>query len=423
MKLVTDLSKLALRSALILSALCLMQVAHAQPLQPEADKKPPLTAEEVDRLIGGPTLVTLHAKDTLPKAVFEQLGQQVGMEFANYPSVWVPERLKVPITVDIERQPFWLAVRPLAAQTNLHLARYVYRPGLTVMPGDDPRLRGVATMQGPFLIVANYLQQTLSLPDVLIGRSTAAPPAEATTEPISHVEPGSLVALAREEFKVVLNVFPDPKLRLIPYGAKFKLDEAVDEKDISLLPDVREFPIEVSQSALNITATLNHPAHIGKRLVRLRGSILVYAITKREVWEVPNILAVKALGKTVASGDSSRRFTINGVKKNGEQYEVEVAITRQDFIAPESISLEERQLNSYLNGETFRSARLLDAKGRHFTFYTYRTAGPQSYTLVFTKTNLSAEDQPAQPAKLVWEVPVEFHQIAVPFEFTNLPLP
>src|SRR5688500_5672470 len=45
-----------------------------EPLRPLA---PPIPFEELNQLIGGPTLVSLHLKDATPQAAFDELARQV----------------------------------------------------------------------------------------------------------------------------------------------------------------------------------------------------------------------------------------------------------------------------------------------------------------------------------------------------------
>ena len=471
MKSVAQRRNVAACGALLWSA-CALQTSHAQPPQPEAGNKPPATAQEVNRDIGGPTLITLQHKDALPKAIFEDAAKQGAVELSPYPGLWERERMKAPLTLAIERQPFWLAMRTLTSQTQVYLERYGSRPGLTIIPGSDTKMRGVATMSGPFLIVANYLQHTVNLPDVVAlqpvdGQPAISPPIpvvarpatpgamKSTSKPIAGAaakaatkpgakpapKPGagplapplpppptsedSIAISAQADFKLAVSAFIDPKVRVIPYLTKFKLDEAVDEKGNSLLlVDAGELAVAaVTPSTLNIAAQLSRPVTMGQRLARLRGSFRFFAVTKRELMEVPNVLTAKDVVKSVAQPAGDKQFTVKSVKKVGEQYEVELSITRQDFIAPESISPLERQMTYYVNADTFRSVRLLDAQGRNLVFYTYRSGSTTTYVVVFNTGAQGAADKPGEPAKLVWEIPVETKEIVVPFEFTHLPLP
>ena len=41
----------------------------------------------------------------------------------------------------------------------------------------------------------------------------------------------------------------------------------------------------------------------------------------------------------------------------------------------------------------------------------------------FQRQNWNGTENAGEPVKLLWEVPVETKEIAVPFEFTDLPLP
>src|SRR4051812_41538551 len=56
-----------------------------------------------------PTLITLHMHNAKPKAIAAELGKQAGVEMR------VADPNHPPVDVDIERQPFWLALRQICS--------------------------------------------------------------------------------------------------------------------------------------------------------------------------------------------------------------------------------------------------------------------------------------------------------------------
>jgi len=434
MKLVARRTKSGICMAGLLLSGVAMHSAAAQPPQTAAGR-PALSTEEADRLVGGPTLVTLHVKEAAPKDVFTELARQSGLEFKSPPRLWEREQAKVPVTADIERQPFWVAMRLLAAKTEFYLDRNESRMALSILRGSDRKLQGVAILNGPFLVIANEIEQRLSLPNV----TQTAPVARLTAMPAGNTGIALSTPPARQEFRLTLSVFVDPKLRAVPQTDRIKLDEVVDEKGNSLLrPDAQEMELNGSAPAgMTVALDLNRTPSIGYRIARLRGTLRLMAVVGREVFTVPDVMNAKDTGKSIATVESDRRYVVHEVKKVGDRYQVRLSLARTDLISEDSLSPEMRQSAAFLTTEAFRSVRLLDDKGRDLSLQDV-SGGGKVFNVFFKRDGTAtAAGAPTaggtataasatavgEPVTLRWEIPTETRDITVPFEFTNLPLP
>jgi hypothetical protein len=193
------------------------------------------------------------------------------------------------------------------------------------------------------------------------------------------------------------------------------VDEAVDEKGNSLANTDRVYASMNSgqQWMWNLSARLNYPENAGKQIARFKGSMKFLMQTKSETLDVPNILTVKNLTKTVAK----RRMLIKEVKKNGDQYDVSMTLYRDGMAQPEWNAL---QNPGY-------TVHLVDKEGRNLTSSGWgggSNDNEMNYTWNFNQNVWNGQQQKlGEPHRLIWEIPIETREVNVAFEFKNLPLP
>lgn len=112
-----------LRSAgFLLVGLATAFAATPHPLlaQPRFPPPPRVSAAAADRSQGRVSLVSLHFQSTPPRDVLQSLAQQAGLSLDD-DEVRDDVQAMAPITVDVEKQPFWSAALALTSQLNLRL--------------------------------------------------------------------------------------------------------------------------------------------------------------------------------------------------------------------------------------------------------------------------------------------------------------
>ena len=379
---------------------------------PPAAPKKPVTAVEVGRRIGGPTLVTLQFKDAPVRDVYDALARQAGIEWREAEMIW-GKRLP-PLTVDIKGQPFWTALNTLEEKTGIGLVRWVGEPGYWLgfrrENGSRTLLSGVSDASGPFLLLARQIER-----------------AEAYSQPLGT---GAAGPQGRSTLQIGLSLFVDPKLRIGRVGS-LRLNEAVDDDLQSLVAEgsPRELPIYGS-STIPLEATLGFllPPRRGRRIARLTGAIRLVALTKSEKWEIPvtGTASPKPVSKVLPDPAGDRSFTLTALRPEGGNsgYDVELEYTvPRTLIADAPFPIEV--------SDVFAALRLLDAQGRQWR----RSGGSVNgggngtqmryrYFGTFVRGSRAVGDAaPGEPAKLIWDIPVEYQEVAVPFEFNDLPIP
>lgn len=371
---------------------------------------PPITAEELDRLTGGPTLLTLHFKDARPQDVLDEVikqskaqGVEVRTVETRRPNA-VPPNAQ-PVTLDIEKQPFWVAMKTLLPMLHLFSAPDGRGNGILLWGFAGPR--GQGRMQGPSVMGADCLLYVEQIERV--QRATLIPGDQAPPE-------------RQDNLNIAMSAFVDPKIHVLPERAAVLVDTAMDEnrRALTLQQDGRNSYYGSSQPVV-LQIPLNCPTNLGTRIARLRGTLRLAVISRQERWEVPAVLDARNLSRTV----DNTRYSVTSVVAQGEQYTVNITISR-----PQPAGGPGENFNPF--GST-RTLRLLDQDDHEFQLRSSQFGGDgQAYTgtLIYARPGLGfnplggANAQPVgDPKKLVWEIPSEIRTLEVPFEFADMPIP
>ena len=363
--------------------------------------------DEVSRRLGGPTLVTLHLKDVTQQAALDELVRQSGAPLRFKPwSGDVPTRPLV--TVDIEKMPFWEAMR--AVVPNEYVGQiWTGGPNGAITIGVE---QTPVSRQRLFLMVAVHLGRARAGSEFFF----------ANRREVRHS--GSF------EFKVLA----DPKLKLVGKAYNAIVNEAVDENGVSFVKPGKRFyamdelvdypdPSAVElENHYQIDLTL--PPKIGQRIARLNGFVSFLEARQTFRWEIPIGQNMENLSKDFTFDGITMRYTIDSFKpvEQGYQLKWRGEITQQ---TPRGDSMGRRFADPKVS--------LIDDKGRAFLGGAYFPSGPQdqfTQSVSFSDSVLpSLEDPPeiikatGKAAKIVIEIPHDIVQIKAPFQFTDLPLP
>jgi hypothetical protein len=343
-----------------------------------------------ENALTGPSTLTLHFTDAKPEAVFNEIARQARTEFPTFPPTLWQQNVN-PLSVNLERANFWIAFKEVCQKTGIYPQQNGNDRRMTLQQSPGTTLfNGPSVISGPFLIVANRIYRSNS---------------------VDLANPGNV----QHDFNIALSAFAEPKLRVIQSSYYVNVDEAMDEKGNSLVNNERVYSSMNSgqQWMWNLSARLNYPEGAGKTISRFKGSMKFLIQTKSETLDVPNILTVKNLTKTVAR----RRMLIKEVKQNGEQYDVSMTIYRD--------GMPQDQWNALQNpGYT---VHLVDKDGRNLTSSGWgggSNDAEMNYTWNFNRNVWNGQQTKlGEPHRLVWEIPTETREINAAFEFKDLPLP
>ena len=128
-------------------------------------------------------------------------------------------------------------------------------------------------------------------------------------------------------------------------------------------------------------------------------------------------MSARGVERTVAG----KRFIVKEARGNGDSYSIFIQLPKETWTASEAIQFSPERI-----------FRLLDARGlplmrvdspRGMDARAGSDAESRQIVLTFQRQNWQLGERAGEPAKLIWEVPVETREVAVPFEFKDLPLP
>lgn len=323
------------------------------------------------------TLVSLKLNGVKPADACAALSQQSGL------AVQLDRGLASapPVSVELNRQPFWNAAIAIARQANADIRT----SGNTVLicpPYRRITLRPSA-VSGPFLIALNSLTQTATA-DLSGGDSP------------------------KREFYATFTLMTEPKVRLLSVSPYAVIAQATDDASNSLLPQRQPalYPRAAEEFTSPVTAVLTYPAKPGRRIVTLKGHAAAYLAGPDQVLELQSPATLSNSVHTLAG----IRFTIESLTQSSGNWTLSIWSDMDNA----------RKLWQIVGQMGYaRTFALLNDNGKPLPIRdTDRSSDPIGQRMTITHGGAAT-----QPAKLVITVPTDVRQVHIPFEFTNLPMP
>lgn len=346
----------------------------------------------------GTSFITMHLKDAAPHEVLAELERQARAGIRTYPDNLFEHGNWPKVSIDLDRVPFWDAVRQIAQQLGLTLNPW--NEGMRLMRGGGGgggQMDGPSVTEGPFLIIANSISRNQT---VQLGQG----------------------ADVQDDFGVRLSALVEPKITVLHCSSVVDVDEAIDDNGNNLAPEGlgpgRQYS-GGSGGIWSLYARLRYPEkNPGKQIARLRGSVTFSVQSGSQVVEIPEILTAPQAVHVV----EGVAVQFNGMKKkdgdDAGDYELTLSIT-QDVLRGHAWVQLQRSIQSRL--------KVLDAKGKPLDQRGFGSQGNNEridFNLHFVRSRDPETGNPGgEPAKLVWEVPTKITERKVSFEFTDLPMP
>jgi len=231
---------------------------------------------------------------------------------------------------------------------------------------------------------------------------------------------------------VQLTALPEPKLRIRKSEAMARLTEAVDDHGNSLLPEQANDdenggfttgPAGTWAFTARLKDATQNP---GRKIARLKGSVRTVLLTQFQTVEVADVLTSQNTDRDLGGS----KLVIKSLKKdeqNASLYHLTATVTLMTAAGNDTSEEWERLEAVFNSGD----AKLLDAAGKPFGVQGRNIGGGQNntmdVTIDFTRDYGPAPNAEAnklgEPSRLVLKVPTESKEMAVPFEFRDLPIP
>lgn len=339
----------------------------------------------------GATMITMRLENATPAQIVAELSKQAGIpiKYHGNEQMGGANGPKNALSINIEHQPLWAAVREVCKVTGLNITprgnSHVLALGLG---GTD--LSGPTVFDGPFMVVAQSIN---------------------TSSNVQLSQPGNINRNASIQFIF----FGEPKLRIAQHPYAVQLTECVDDAGHSLVPQAMVVYQQYNyddQIQWQASSQIIMPAPEAKKIARLKGLVKLEAAVKIETIEIPDILSARNVTKS-AGGQT---LIVKDVTTDPGGDNVTVNVT---ILMPPS-----RGNAGYALAQ---SIRLLDAKGQALQSGGASSGG--SLTRIESKITFSkrtfdeGEKRVGDPVKLVLPIVIETRPVECNFEFKDLPLP
>ena len=402
----------------VISALlypCGTGFVFAQPPETRRRVRPPappplpvVTWDELQPQIGGPTLITLHAKEMSAFDVVDELNRQMPIKMRIDAPYWDWQKKPRNLTADYEAQPFWDVLFDIEEKMKMRFYK-----------GNEEEL-----ILSPY--VANHASISRSGPGVFellrgdFSRTTL-------NYAIFHLD----ITKPSESLTYDLRIYLDPKLRHLG-DAKIQLKEAIDDKGQSLRKDNWLNPPH-DGVLFDTKIQLQPLATRGQKLQRLRGTYHGVLALQQTEWEVPDILNARNVEKIF--GDEMR-VELQEIKKVGGDYQATLTWSQTGKEKPNKMST-----GHFLTdfGNIYDNLRLVDANGNDLIrgdiqrptldfrqAEDKKTENKRTDTLIFVfhpSYKSDASQNSGTPVKLLLRYNFDWRELVVPFEFKDIPLP
>jgi hypothetical protein len=370
----------------------------AQALKQTTDEEVRTRIEAIIRQIDesratGTSFITLHLKKASPKDAFAELAKQANAPIRAMPANLWESRTFDPKDIDLDHQPFWLAMKALC--NTFGVVPQVNGMDHDLLVGDRNNGAHIlgqapAVTSGPFMVCATTINRR------------------------NYVDLNQPQNIQRN-CSVQIMVLAEPKIRVLQGSWAARIDQAVDEKGNSIA-----MPLAGNEGIMNpgnswmwnMTCNLVPKSGGGEKIARLKGSGHFLVQTRAESAEIPDVQSAKNVTRALGG----KQLILKELRKTADNaYEAHVSL--QGW-APAEWNL---MFNNTL--------KLVDAKGNALLReMPNMTAGgangqPMEMKIPFKRTMWNNGEVAGDPVKLIWEVPTETKEVTVPFEFTNLPLP
>lgn len=400
-----------------------------------ATQNPTLGEAPIASVEAAPTLITLQMKNVAPQQIVDAFVAQAkaaGVE------VKAPGDLEGgPTSITIDKQQFWAALRTLALRLDFSVSYYSYNR----TPHEPLSLSLLANSKLRQVVRENYARRAL-LRGPISGNEHILIVADGAT----HFSTDSIKfglktqAEGQDTLRFQLVAYPAPASPIVPNSMVVQGEEAKDETGASILaPQVSNFGY--SSSSLNpISLSIALSPNAGKRLARLKGTLRARLVTKTQTWTLPDIMNARNAVLTVIKPDSIERYIVEKVERpepNQVLVRLRIERKRTPDAPPEpndaAARLNRMRAEQNPSDDVFRALKIVDAEGRELgkSRSSSQNSGSISNAdgqrvsaqLTFSRTLNGPRSLTGEAAKLVWEIPVEFREIEVPFAFSDLPLP
>lgn len=371
----------------------------------------PLSADELQKLTGGPTLITFSGKDVPLNDIIKLFRAAAGMPEEG-PMPWMDNpRNQRKISVDWKDAPFWTAAKDVEALTDMRW-NTSYMGTLNLInpsPRDGSGLRGRVVAQTPFaLLVADTVNRS----------SNKMVPISA--EPANNIAPPDVdIDVSQDRVGVNLSLYLDPRLTLA--------DDKARAVNVSWKANNQTRRVDsptgygggmISPLIVKVAFNLTPVPSSGTQVSSITGAVQANIAAKSDIWKADDIQAVLNVPQTV--GDT--QIVIRQANYNAPSLTINLEATQQ--FEPEQTDTPRHSLS------LFSALQVADSKGAPLFPGGRSLSGGGGGNGQMKMTgqlsfNAIGPDAPAlePPFKIEWRISTQVRPLEIPFELRGIIVP
>ena len=330
------------------------------------------------------TPITVHLTDASPQAVLDAIAKQAHVQF----SAAAIDLAGPAISIDVEKKPFWLAMKELCGKASLNVRRSHDSTRMVIVREIGSPMAGPSVISGPFVVSVDSAQLSAWVP--------FANPAQ-----------------ANRDCSLQVSLFLEPRLKLV--SGKLEIKKIVDENGDSLMRGgaIVAPPFDHECDYQWITQLRLASNRTSRRIALIQAEAHLLVQTEWETAEVGDIVHARNVERSVGP----RRFRMNELVQNDHRYTLDMTLFRGDLNAEDwrnfgspgtRVVLLDEQDKALFSVGGSASANAEEANYRQV----FSTEGPG-----MTKEKMGA------PVKLKWQLPLKVREVVLPVKFEDLPMP
>lgn len=375
----------------------------------------PITLAEWDKHNGVPTALTLKIENATASDIAAEVEKQTGIVLI------VPEgRLlgnggAVPrFSVEATGQPFWQAVR----QWNRGESK------LKVMIDRADPNRWMLTDEN-FILVRPTTQQSITTGPCELFLNSVSFNMNRSLR-FDGVVPAQNNQ-AKLSFQGTLQLDPlDPRWPVTLAGMIPEIDSAVDDRERAVAVNPNDVSVS-SSGDTSINFGLKEPEANATKLSSLKGRLRLAVVMKRQKWEI-DLKATPQPANIFQSDGEEVTYIFDTIITHNNSSTVKLLVTRRPIGAnPHRVFKVNGQWSPLGDfSQTTRSIHVFDGAGNLMIQGGGSGQRPDETTLnLDMRFNVNPNTPPEQaaPAKILIDVPLEYRELQIPFEFKDVPLP
>ncbi len=403
--------------------LCALPTLAQPELKPVNGLPYPLVSpEEAGKLALIDRPIILHLRDVTLADALDELAKQSGVSLD---TSWGgnPEILGKKLSLDLETRSFNEAFKAILDEADVKatLRQLGGRGAWNVAFNQlDEQSNTLQSGVGPFQLRLLSLNSNFS-------------------KSVTPTSKGETRRSQNNNLSINFGIMPDPQVAVIG-ASRIRLTRAEDEKGRSLRDETPDrFPIGFNTGVQEqVNVQLRSSANGSQKLAHLEGVAVFVLPTKREKWELNDVLSAKDVSHDFQSAGQKLTLTIQRAQKTGDFVSLDMKLSSS------GIGNGGDARSPVFSFDQLASAvSLVDAKGQKLISRGLSGTGSGTELTVQARFSMARQMRPplvmqdgkmvpapppaapvlAEPLKLVFDVPTEFVQTEVPFSFADVPLP